>query len=43
VWFCGAWCGYGFHEDGIASAIAVAQDFGVAAPWQGTPALAEVA
>ncbi len=43
VWFCGAWCGYGFHEDGIASAIAVAQDFGVAAPWQGAPALAGAA
>ncbi len=43
VWFCGAWCGYGFHEDGIASAIAVARDFGVAAPWQAAPALAEAA
>jgi len=24
VWFCGAWCGYGFHEDGIRSAVTVA-------------------
>ena len=24
VWFCGAWCGYGFHEDGIKSAVTVA-------------------
>lgn len=34
VWFCGAWTGYGFHEDGLRSAIAVAAAFGVAPPWQ---------
>ncbi|MBB4211252.1 putative NAD/FAD-binding protein [Rhodothalassium salexigens DSM 2132] len=33
VWFCGAHFGYGFHEDGLESAIAVATDFGIAAPW----------
>jgi predicted NAD/FAD-binding protein len=33
TWFCGAWTGYGFHEDGIASAVAVARGFGVAPPW----------
>lgn len=30
TWFCGAWQGYGFHEDGFASAIRVAHDLGVA-------------
>lgn len=29
VWFCGAWTGYGFHEDGIRSAVRVAQHLGV--------------
>ncbi len=34
VWFAGAWTGWGFHEDGIASAIRVANGLGVRAPWQ---------
>jgi uncharacterized protein len=25
VWFCGAWTRYGFHEDGLSSALAVVQ------------------
>ena len=25
VWFCGAWTGYGFHEDGLQSAIRVCE------------------
>jgi predicted NAD/FAD-binding protein len=29
VWFCGAWCGFGFHEDGVAAGQRVAADFGV--------------
>ncbi len=28
VSFCGAWCGYGFHEDGVKSALAVCNRFG---------------
>jgi predicted NAD/FAD-binding protein len=34
VWFCGAWTGYGFHEDGLRSGLAVANALGVKAPWQ---------
>lgn len=33
TWFCGAWTRYGFHEDGLASALEVARRFGIAAPW----------
>jgi len=34
VWFCGAWNGYGFHEDGLKSGMAVANALGCRAPWQ---------
>lgn len=33
TWFCGAWTGYGFHEDGIASAVAAVRGLGVLPPW----------
>jgi predicted NAD/FAD-binding protein len=33
MWFAGAWTGWGFHEDGIASAVRVARDFGAMPPW----------
>jgi predicted NAD/FAD-binding protein len=33
TWYCGAWTRYGFHEDGLASAVSVAGGFGVDTPW----------
>jgi predicted NAD/FAD-binding protein len=34
TYFAGAWLGYGFHEDGFKSALAVADALGVRPPWQ---------
>jgi predicted NAD/FAD-binding protein len=33
AWFAGAWTGYGFHEDGLKSALRVAAAFGAAPSW----------
>lgn len=33
TWFCGAWTRYGFHEDGLLSALQVARQMGVPIPW----------
>ena len=36
VWFCGAWTRYGFHEDGLSSALGVVD--GLRTQWQAAPA-----
>jgi predicted NAD/FAD-binding protein len=33
-WFAGAYGGYGFHEDGLASAVRVAKLWQIALPWE---------
>ena len=33
TWFAGAWTGYGFHEDGLKSALRVAADFKALPAW----------
>jgi predicted NAD/FAD-binding protein len=34
IWFCGAYQRYGFHEDGLLSAVNVAKAMGVSIPWE---------
>jgi predicted NAD/FAD-binding protein len=34
IWYCGAWQRYGFHEDGLMSAVAVAEQLGATVPWK---------
>ena len=33
TWFCGSYCGHGFHEDGLQAGLAVAQALGAVWPW----------
>jgi predicted NAD/FAD-binding protein len=42
VWLCGAWNGYGFHEDGLKSGLRVANAMGCHAPWQPVGAAAAI-
>lgn len=37
VWFAGAWTGYGFHEDGLKSALRIAAAFDTAPLWSVLP------
>ncbi|MBA5638255.1 FAD-dependent oxidoreductase [Duganella sp. LX20W] len=37
AWFAGAWTGYGFHEDGLKSALRIAAAFGAAPGWMALP------
>ena len=34
IWFCGAWTKYGFHEDGLNSALKIVKKFDINIPWQ---------
>ena len=34
TWFCGAWNGFGFHEDGLQAGLEVAAALGSPAPWR---------
>lgn len=37
LYVAGAWTGYGFHEDGIRSALSVARAMGISDPWPDLP------
>jgi len=37
LWYAGAWTGYGFHEDGLKSALRIAAAFDLAPAWASLP------
>jgi uncharacterized protein len=37
LWFCGSYCGYGFHEDALSSGLAAAAALDAPPPWQLAP------
>jgi predicted NAD/FAD-binding protein len=42
LWFCGSYCGYGFHEDGLVAGLEVAEALGVERPWAADLAAAPI-
>ena len=43
TWFCGSYCGHGFHEDAIEAGFGVAEALGAPVPWAGETAFASPA
>ncbi len=43
TWFCGAYCGSGFHEDGLKAGLNVAKQLGAVVPWEQDQLLREAA
>ncbi|SKA22374.1 Predicted NAD/FAD-binding protein [Enhydrobacter aerosaccus] len=33
IYFCGSYCGYGFHQDALSAGLEVAEQLGVTRPW----------